>query len=34
MVTERMMVFLAEKEGSGSDLEIKGDKCDLWQSRD
>lgn len=32
MVTERIMVSLAEKEGSGSDLKIKGGKCDLWQS--
>lgn len=32
MVTERIMVSLAEKEGSGSDLEIQGDTCGLWQS--
>ena len=32
MVIEGIMISLAEKEGSESDLEIKGDKRDLWQS--
>lgn len=31
MVIERSMIYLAEGEGSESDLEIKDDKGDLWQ---
>lgn len=32
VVIERIMIFLAERQGSESGLEIKGDKCDLWWS--
>lgn len=32
MVLERIVISLAERDGSESDLEIKGDKYDLWPS--
>ena len=32
MVIERITIFLAERRGSESDLEIEGDKWDLWWS--
>lgn len=32
MVIKRIMISLAETDGSEGDLESKGDKYDLWQS--
>lgn len=32
VVIERTMMYLAERDASENDLEIKSDQCNLWQS--